>query len=343
MKNIFKNYLFNKHILVADHIPETEESFNTIITLKNKLGINITKGKELASSDMIRFAADILGEYIPEPFYRGFPESVKSLTENQLLFDQLLHYCVTYGMGIFDDPGHSVYEEQFERLAFNEDVEQKNFEILNASDAIDYLRNSIENLLKSSRPLSVNDYQVVLEGIKELKVEINEISCKQTVCCLIYDTKDINFSKYLNIPDVIKLVDYINYRIYGNENLKKLNFKNQDRKLITKVLDRLFDDQEKCKHTRDCWEKRKIWCGLLHHIHYCPKNDDARIFVATIRTGKNISVYSAFEYLIKHNVREAAEYLYHAKGSSVVIRNLNYLLSRCRTNEDVEGVLKWVK
>ena len=102
MKELFKNYLFTKHILVAETKPDAEESFNTLVALKNKLGINIVKGMEYASSKMIEYAANELGEYIPAPFYRGFPETVRSLTTNELLFDQRFHYFTTYGCGNFD-------------------------------------------------------------------------------------------------------------------------------------------------------------------------------------------------------------------------------------------------
>ena len=39
MKELFKKYLFNKHILVEENEPDAEESFNTIVALKNKFGI----------------------------------------------------------------------------------------------------------------------------------------------------------------------------------------------------------------------------------------------------------------------------------------------------------------
>lgn len=345
MKDLFKDYLFTKHVLVADEKPTTEESFNALVALKNRLGINVTKGKEYASVGLIEYAAKQLGEYIPAPFYLGFPESVKDLTEDQLLFDQLLHYCITYGLGIFDDPGHSVYEEQFERLAFNEDVKEKDFEILTDDEATDRLHESICNLLGSSRPLSENDYHIVLECMRAYVMFPKDIPCKQTTVRLLYDMRStFRFGRYLNLSDVIKLVDYINYTVYGNENLKKLNLKNKDRKLITETIDYCFANKRKACNIRDCFEKRKIWCGLLHHIHYQPKTDKAREFVTMIRNGENISVYSRFESEMEvGNVVEAARVLAQEKGSSVVIRNLNYLLSRCANEDDVKGVLSWVK
>ena len=73
MKELFKEYLFTKHVLVATTEPSAKESFNTLVALANKLGINVTKGMKYASQDMIEYAAKQLGEYIPAPFYRGFP------------------------------------------------------------------------------------------------------------------------------------------------------------------------------------------------------------------------------------------------------------------------------
>lgn len=347
MKDLFKEYLFTKHVLVASELkPNKENSFNTLVALANKFAIKITKGMELASHEMIEFAAKQLGEYVPAPFYRGFPNSVRELTEDQLLFDQLFHYIETYGYGNFDEVGHSVFEKDFERLAFEEDVKQKEFEILTEEEATDRLHRAVLDLLESSRPLSENDYNIVLETMRSYMMFPKTIPCKQTAVRLLYDMKSaLRFSRYLNLADVIKLVDYINYKVYDNENLKKLNLKNKDRKLITEVIDTCFANQQKVRReVQECFEKRKIWCGLLHHIHYQPKNDYASQFVAMIRSGENISVYSRFEEeMAADNVVEAARVLAQEKGSSVVIRNLNYLLSRCRNEDDVKGVLSWVK
>ena len=343
MKDVFKKYLFTKHVLVADCGPNEEISFNTLIALKNKLGIKITKGMKLANFDMIEFAADQLGVYIPAPFYRNFPKSVKQLSSDQLLFDQAYHYFTTYGNNDFSEAGHSVFEETFERLAFNENTESKDFVILNEEEATKVLRESVLDLLKSSRPLSDNHYAVVYEALKDYDIVPDDIPCKQTVARLMYDTKNVyRFAKYLWLADVIKVVDYINYSVYGNDNLKKLNMKNKDRKLITNVINACFDNK-RCIFS-DCFEKRKIWCGLLHHIHYKPFHTDSLSFVKMIRSGANFSAYSRFEKAMKDgNVSNAAQILSEMKGTSVLLRNLNYILSRCKTEEEVREVLSWVK
>ena len=345
MRNLFKDYLFNKHILVAEKTPGDVESFNTLVALANKFAINITEGKELACKEMIQFAADCLGEYVPQPFYEGFPNSVLELTKNELLFDQVFHYFITYGTGNFDKAGHSIFENEFKRLAFNEDTTPKDFIILNEEKAERKLREYVLDLLGSSRPLSESDYEVVLEFVKKYICLIERIPCKQTAVKLLYDTGDVyRFVRHLELADTIKLVDYINYTVYHNENLKKLNLRNKDRKIITKMIDMCFEETHNQVRIAECFEKRKIWCGLLHHIHYDPKTETAKDFVKMIREGKNCSVYSQFETLMEAGrIVNAAQLLAYHKGNSVVIRNLNYLLSRCKSEEDVKGVLECLK
>ena len=67
---------------------------------------------------------------------------------------------------------------------------------------------------------------------------------------------------------------------------------------------------------RTCYEKKQLWNGLLHHIHYQPKNEAAEMFVRTMRGKGNKSVYSEFEKLMRENRRqEAANLLRENKGT----------------------------
>ena len=93
MKDIYKIHLFNKHVLVNDFDPAPKHAFESNFAFAKLLGVKIVKGKELACPDLISFAASRLGEYVPQPFYKGFPETVRKLSPDELLFDQLLHYA----------------------------------------------------------------------------------------------------------------------------------------------------------------------------------------------------------------------------------------------------------
>ena len=95
------------------------------------------------------------------------------------------------------------------------------------------------------------------------------------------DTRDLRFTEFLSMSDVIKLVDEMNYSLYGNENIKKLNLKNQDRKFIAAVMEKLFETG-RCD-IRNCFEKKKVWNGLLHHIHYKAKSAEGKNFAAAMR------------------------------------------------------------
>ena len=352
MREIFKSYLFQHHILVNDKswmTVESGECLCSLVTLANKFDIRIIRGGLLANQQIIRDAAMYLGEYVPEPFYRGFPESVKKLSPEEKLFDQMYHYTLTYGMGWFEECGHSTIEELFERIAFQEKTEPKDFMILTEEEATNKVKEFVKRLLgENSRPLNEDQLFVVAAAWKEYTTDIlpEKILCKRTAVEMLYRTKDQVFYRYLKLPDTIKLLEFIQFYQYGSENLKKLNLKNQDRKLITKLLDYFFEGifGEFDPSINECFEKRKIWCGLLHHIHYKPKNRDAEMFVHDIRSGVNRSAYSRFEAYMADPEPDgrimAAKVLAKDKGNSELVRKLNYILSRCKTEEEVKEVLK---
>lgn len=337
MKEIFKRYFFTKHVLVSDSDEKVENNFQALFSLANYLNIRITKGEELASLNVFKYASAQCCVSVPEPFYVGFPESVRKLTTEQLLFDQLVHYAITYGIGDFSEAGHSLFNEQFERIAFKEKTAIRDFVILTESEAYVELEKIVDNLLRSTRSLNDEQYNLVYNFYLVCGFKFNVCDCKDTACRFIMDTEDVKFAKFLNLSDFVRLVEYCNCLRYGNKNIKKLNLRNKDRKLLTKVLDFLLS---KKFSVADCYEKQSLWCGILHHLHYKPKNDAAKEFLNTMRSGVNKSFSSEFESLIASgNVEGAAEFLLKNKGASAVLRKLNYLISRCKTKKQIEFVL----
>ena len=353
MKQIFQDYLFTKGILVKPQntpILDFEGQVAVMLSLAQQFSIRIkSQDAEFLDIRMIDVAARNLGRYVPAPFYRNFPMSVKEMTGDQLIYDQLLLYAQTYGMGWFDEPGHSIFEgETRERLRILEGTSPKEFRVLTETRALHELRTYALDMLSGNRPLSQNQKDIVLEaytdGLLDLLGSSFTIPCKETAVFLYCETGHPLFATSLRLQDTIKILDYIQYNRYNSENLKKLNLKNQDRKLITDFIGTCFircaGDERFPKDIRECFEKRKIWCGLLHHIHYKPVCANDRVFVNNIRSGKNISAYSTFELAMREGQpRFAAELLKKNKGATAVARNLNYILSRCKMNE-IEEVLK---
>lgn len=359
MEKIFKDYLFQHHILVSEKEGTIDEAFNTITALANVYSIRIVKGAKYACESMLRDAADNLGDRVPEPFYRMFPNSVRVMTPDQLLYDQLYHYTQTYGMGWFDAPaGHSIFEEEtpsemadesnrekfFDKMVA-EKSEAKNFVIMIEDDAVAKLVEYLRELIESPRPLNEGQMRFLYEGFIKYDTAITantNIPCKRIAVELFYLTKSIIFAKKLKLSDTIKLVEYIQNNLYGSTDLKKLNFKNKDRKLITAFIDYHLSAEhfEGYKEVRKAFNQRKIWCGLLHHIHYKPKGRIAQKFVKDIREGKNQSLNSGFERCMRHDRPvEAAEYLKNNEGSGALMRNMNYILSRCKNDKEIEEVI----
>ena len=95
MKEIYKDYLFEKHILVSEGMAEEKHVFETLFAMAHFFGVKITKGRELVRCEMVKELSKRFGENVPEPFYRGFPQSVRDLSAEELLFDQLIHYFNT--------------------------------------------------------------------------------------------------------------------------------------------------------------------------------------------------------------------------------------------------------
>ena len=332
----YLKFLFSKGILVSER--EDKNAFSVCFTLARKFNIRITNGMQYANESLIPFVADMLGEFVPEPFYRNFPVSVRELTKEQLLFDQLLHYVVTYGFGDFSHPGHSIFEKDFERLAFDEETEPKDFEILSEPEALECLKSCLDDMLKSTRPLNDVQYDVLKSFSEEYGYEVRHIASKDTAIRLLFDTRKIRYARFLSLSDVIKLTDRLNYEIYYNENIKKLNLRNADRKFITKIIDFIFDNG--CVNVKECFEKKDVWNGLLHHIHYQPLTAEAENFVSLMRGKTNESVYSEFERkMAARDIEGAVSCLRTGKGSGALLRQLNYIISRCKDENDVAIVL----
>lgn len=333
MKEIYKDYLFEKHILVSEGATKENNVFEILFALAHFFGVKITENEKLVRFEMIDELSKRFGETIPEPFYKGFPQSVRALSAEELVFDQLLHYFATYGIGDFEEPGHSVFEKDFERTAFRENTETQEFMIQTEEEAEDTIRTIVNKLLSGSRSLSERQYALSLAFILDHDGDIPDIASKNTLVRILIDTKKISLVDRLNLSDIMKVVDELNYRKYKNDNPKKLNLKNQDRKFLTVVLDRMFMDG-RCD-IRTCYEKKQLWNGFLHHIHYQPKNEAAEVFVHAMREKGNESVYSEFEKLMRENRRqEAAELLWEKKGTSALLRNIDYIISRMDKEEE---------
>jgi hypothetical protein len=229
--------------------------------------VNSVKGKELATLDVIKYISKQIPDKVTEAFYRGFPESVRKLTREELLFDQLLHYFDTYVCGNFEgEAAHSLFEENFEREAFTEKTTIKNFDILTEEDAMKVLLEMANNLLQSSRPLSVGAYDLIKELALDKKLIVTDgIASRDTAIKLLLDLNDAKFAQYLNLSDILKVVEEMLKKSYPRMTLKKLNLKNQDRKFIATMLDYKMNKVSSFQKAL-CFERRADWKGLLHHI-----------------------------------------------------------------------------
>ncbi|MBR3224124.1 MAG: hypothetical protein IKF78_02235 [Atopobiaceae bacterium] len=339
MRDALCDFLFSKGYFVGQG--EQRHAPATLAALAKLFNIRVVANPGWADPGMVRIAKRNLGVDVPLPFYKGFPNSVLALSMEQIVADRLLHYLRTYGLGDFSQPRYSLFEEEVVRECFDEKTEVREFTIVTEAEAIELLDNIVDSLLASTRPLNNIQYALVCAFIQDYDYEVAECGCKDTVCRLLIDKRDPSYARLLKLSDVIRLVEWLQLLSYDGASIKKLNLRNRDRKLITAVLDHLFLKGDKHSlNQRTCLEKRRLWKGLLHHLHYRPKNSAAERFLHTIRNNDERSVYSEFERAVAEGrTRNAVDVLRNNKGTGEVLRHLDYILSQSWPFGDLDYVL----
>lgn len=350
MKETFKKYLFDKNILVNDGAEEKDEELESLLctALMAKYGYNVVSGVELMSKPVFDYVAKQIDFKPTEPFYRGFPESVKKLFPEERLFDQLWSYYKTYGLGDFSEEQHSVCESPVERIALLKSFTTKNVKILNERDAEKELESLLQGLCDQTRPMSEYQFSVLVEAVREYDMFMFKFASANTAIKVLLETRDLRYAaKYsapLELSHFPKIVEELNYKVYHKTNIKKLNLKNQDRKFLINVLKILitnsYNDSNLISEYQMavCVEKRAIWKGILYHLHY---KDDRLSF---IYNPKVFSGMSEFEWFMEgENTYGAASILKYRKGTSAVLRHLDYIVSRTKELSEIERVLGLLK
>lgn len=330
MHDILKKYLFDKCILVND-TNDNKDYKAVLLALANKLGIQIVEGEKKLNIDIFKYASKMMGENIPLPFYEGFPESVLKLTVDELQLDQLIHYIITYGQGDFSTPGHSLLEENIKRNAFSEFYQIKKFRVLSLDEAIEYLYSVMDDMASNSRPLTQAQYDVFLLMYEEYGYLPKNFKSKDILARLYLDTNKDIFISYFELNDVLRILGYIQNDYYRKSELLPLNLKNCHRKIITNLIDKITERNSNIDY---CYEKKKYWNILLHHIHYKPKNECGKELLKAMRGNENKSVYSIMENRINNgDVLGALDIVIKEKGNGEALRHLDYFVSRAEKNE----------
>ena len=339
MKELYTDYLFSKGYFTA--VGDSDTAAETVIALAELFGIDIVSGAVMACPGHIRIAQKNLGINVPEPFYRGFPDSVRALTKDELLFDQVIHYVRTYGMGDFSEAGHSLFEGEIRRKVFAENVEARPYAVIAEEKAAKILHSAAEAMCRSARPLNDGQYEMLLNLTRDYDFHPETVACKDTAIRLLIDTRDEGYFAFLKLSDTVRLAEILQIKVYNKKESDRLNFANADRKLVSRAIDRAFCAG--AADTANCYEKKQRWKALLHHIHYKPVNTEAEAFVNAVRGKTNFSVYAAFEAAMQSgDITGAAELLKQQKGEGALLRNLNLLLSRSQTENDAAQIFSLI-
>lgn len=341
--------LFQNNIIVSDNGENQEAVY---ITLLGKFGVKIADEASfnLLNPEVLNVFERAFREPLGEPFYRGFPESVKNLSEDEIIIDRLLHYMQTYGAGDFENRHFSIFEKEVERIPFKEKYDLKIFKVVSSERAYKELCNIADTLLMR-RQIMPCDYRFVME-MMDNGYSPENIRSKQIMCFLIRYIRDykgdkeaitfIDKFRAFQLNDILKLIGWDNASkdFRSRPNFNKLNMANKDRKFYATLIEHVAT-RTKVEDLTEVVEKRKIWKGLLHHIHFKPTTGYATVFANTVFNDYIKSVYSEVEKLfVEKKIVAAAALLANNKGSTAVMRSINRFLCAANSQEERLEIVK---
>lgn len=147
---------------------------------------------------------------------------------------------------------------------------------------------------------------------------------------LLVCSREEAYADALMLSDVLALAGELLFRAAGVRDVRRLNLCNQDRKLLTRVMHRLFRTGR--VDLARCYEKKALWCGLLHHLHFRAQTKPEADFVRRMREKGNGSARAVFEKaMARGDIFAAVRVLRQSGGAHLLQRQLSYVLSRCRT------------
>ncbi len=340
MEKILKEFLFTKGILVCEVGGKFKDPVG-IDHMETAYGLSLRENGLQVHPKILPFVEEQLGKDMPQGFYRNFPMSVRSFSVAQLLYEQVCRY-VEEEKGEEAISEHSVFEDDTPRPTYQETPVMKPFSLLFEKDARMKLGEMVEDMLSSAMPLNMMQHRVLQTYVRTYRYKVTHCACRNTAMHLLLDTRDVNYGEFLELSDVVQVAQMMNdsHGRYPYE--KNFALPNQDRKLLTSLMDYLFE-HGKCD-VENCFEKKATWNRLLHHIHYQAKTTEAQLFVNLMRGRENFSAYAKMEAALqKKDIHEAVEQLYQAKGGDGVLKHLTYLVSRCRLDKDVNFVLEHIQ
>ncbi len=334
-----KERLFVGRMLVSNGGDLNKEA--VYITLMGKYGIKVSDNEsfDLLNEDILRDVEECIGRPLGKPFYRNFPESVKKLSAEELVIDRLIHYSETYGNNDHENRHFSHFEEECEKIPFREKFDSyKTYKVVDEDLAMKCIYDITDRLLMA-RTLNLPDLKFVIDMIEEGSFRPAHIASKMVMSRILlyfYKEKDLNTAmslldgmNHLSINDVIRILGYdiCKDSRSGKPDFKHLNLSSKDRKFYSALIEHI------AIHCSDddiltCLEKRNIWKGFLHHLHFSPKSSKSKLLVKSVFDDELKSVYSEVERLFnEENYLESAKVLANRKGSTALLRHLNRYLS----------------
>lgn len=345
-----KHKLFQNHILVNENDKGTNQEA-VYLTLIGKFGVKIADEESFNKlhPDMFNLFEKEYGRPLGEPFYRNFPESVKTLSDEEMIIDRILHYMQTYGADDFETRHFSLFEGEVQKIPFKETYDLTTFKVVDYNMAVKELYHIADTLLMR-RQISNYDLEFIID-MMDIDYMPSKISSKQIMTLLIREIREkkgdlkvmsfIDKFNYFELNDILRLIGWTNADkdLYHRPQLNKLNLSNKDRKFYTALIEHVAA-RTSFDNIHQVLEKRKNWKGLLHHIHFKGSIGATSLLASIIFDDSKKSIYSRVEKLFAEGkIIESAKTLVEYKGATSLLRNINRYISTVKSSEELSELI----
>lgn len=291
--------------------------------LISDFGVIVDK-PELLTQAHVKLIANTFGINIPKSFYEN-PQDLKYFTMDELKLEQLVSYVQvnqhldSEDASVFDRV--EIFKKALPDYKEGEEVTYRNYQILTAEQAAEVLSTMASDFAKYTRKWSEDESKEFQYLYTEGYFKGDKLASKDNAVEMFNLYHTPVFAKSLDKKDVVKL----SIEMKG-EVKSQLNFTKAEKDILRVALTYSYDTP--------LTKKQAKYVNTLYH--------KLEVRNSVVKPSNAQSPYKKAKELLSNDDVVGAASVF-AKHGSLLERNLIWLLSRVKTEDDARGVLTQLK
>lgn len=314
--NNLQDMLILHRYLIQGEVQEADAPYYAAYLAK-EFGV-VVNAPLLLCEDNVRAIADLFCHDVPDSFYAN-PQDTAFYSEQELYVEQLISYIKIEMCGVnAEDPAVfakvPVFDKVLPTYGKNKEKVVRTFSIIDRDAAEKYAKGLFDGYCAYTRPWSMSDYGEITYFVDNGYYTGQKIACKDNIIFLLKMYGSEEFAKMLDYKDVVKM----SVSLLGEKHELVI-----DRKVCALL-------SLAVKNARPCVLSKK----QSKYFNKLIKKTGADV----PPTNNSDSPYAiAKKFIADGDVIGAAKFL--ASNGALFLRNLFWLLSRAKTDEEVDEIL----